>query len=414
MALDFTLTPCQRELQRKARDFAHAELSKVPALTAGLPDSEARFLATRPVYETVVREGFLKRLIPQPLGGEGTGLIDIAVLTEEFYAVESNVTVTLLANLLGLMPLQLAGNAEQIARFMPPFLSGSGAPLAALCNSEPGGSANYGAPAPAIGTRTTAHLDGDEWVINGAKRWVSSATGWDRKGADLLCVVCRTDDHAPPERALSIIAVPRPQSGLVVEHFIDSVGHRAHLLPQFRLDGTRSAQDNVLGPVGGGLPTVDASFTGTAALVGVMATGVLRAAFSFALEFARRERRGGSHPILEHQAVGYALADAKSALEACRALSYRSCEAMDRQAPDAVEMALHSKIFCSETAVRVITDLTRVVGIESYDHANPLGSLLQDALVMPIFDGGNLGVRRRQLHDLFKKPDYDANTGVLS
>ena len=414
MPLDFTLTPSQRELQRTARDFALAELSKVPALTAGLPDPEARFLATRPVYEKVIRDGFLKRLIPQPLGGEGTGLVDIAVVTEEFYAVESNVTVTLMANLLGLLPLQLAGNAEQIARFMPPFLSCTGAPLAALCNSEPGGSANYGAPAPAIGTRTTARLEGDEWVINGAKRWVSNATGWDRKGADLLCIVCRTDEHAPPDRALSIIAVPRPQSGLVVEHFIDSVGHRAHLLPQFRLDGTRSAQDNVLGTVGGGLPTVDASFTGTAALVGVMATGVLRAAFAFALEFARRERRGGAHPILEHQAVGYALADAKSALEACRALSFRSCEAMDRQAPDAVELALHSKIFCSETAVRVITDLTRVVGIESYDHANPLGNLLQDALVMPIFDGGNLGVRRRQLHDLFKKPDYDVSTGVLS
>ena len=112
MPLDFTLTPAQRDLQRKAREFANAELSKVPALTAGLPDSEARFLATRPVYETVVREGFLKRLIPQPLGGEGTGLIDIAVLTEEFYAVESNVTVTLLANLLGLMPLQLAGTGK--------------------------------------------------------------------------------------------------------------------------------------------------------------------------------------------------------------------------------------------------------------------------------------------------------------
>ncbi len=414
MAVDFTLNPAQRELQASARTFARQELVQVAALCADLPDSESRFQATRPVYEKMVRAGFLRRMIPQPYGGDGTGLVDMAVVTEEFYAVETNVTLTLLATLLGLMPVMLAGSSEQQQRLLAPFLDCTGTPLAALCNSEPGGSANYGAPAPAAGTRTRAERDGDEWVIHGAKRWVSSATGWDRAGAELLCVVCRTDATADPAEGLSIIAVTRPYSGLVAEKFIDSLGHRAHLMPQFRLDGTRAAADNVLGVVGGGLATVDLSFTSTAALVGVLATAILRAAFSFALDFARREARGGPYPIIEHQAVGYALADAKSALEACRSLSYRSCFAMDSMSEDAVELALHSKVFCTETAVRVITELMRVVGIESYDLANPLAGYLQDALVMPLFDGGNMGVRRRQLHTLLRDPAYDGERGTLS
>jgi nitroalkane oxidase len=125
------------------------------------------------------------------------------------------------------------------------------------------------------------------------------------------------------------------------------------------------------------------------------------------LHFARIERRGGIRPIIEHQAVGYALADAKIAIEAVRYLSWRACHAVDMQSRAADELAIQAKIYGSETAVSVIVDLMRVVGIDSYDHEAPLGRLLQDALALPIFDGGNTGVRRRQLHNLLMRPDYD-------
>jgi butyryl-CoA dehydrogenase len=134
----------------------------------------------------------------------------------------------------------------------------------------------------------------------------------------------------------------------------------------------------------------------------------MRAAFDFALHFARTERRGGIHPIVEHQGVGYALAEAKIAIEAVRYLSWRACHAIDMRSPAADELAIAAKIYGSETAVRVIVDLMRVVGIDSYDHKAPLGGLLQDALALPIFDGGNMGVRRRQLHNLLMRSDYDA------
>src|SRR5262249_19610404 len=139
---------------------------------------------------------------------------------------------------------------------------------------------------------------------------------------------------------------------------------------------------NLLGQAGGGLALTAGAFTGTAAPVGILGGAFMRAAVDFAWRFARTAKRGGVHPFIEHQAVGYALADAKTSIEAARYLSWRACHALDTMSPAAEELAVQAKIFGSETAVRVITDLMRVVGVESYDHETPLGRLLQDALVL--------------------------------
>jgi alkylation response protein AidB-like acyl-CoA dehydrogenase len=94
-------------------------------------------------------------------------------------------------------------------------------------------------------------------------------------------------------------------------------------------------------------------------------------------------------------------------IESTRCFAWRACQAVDVQSPVAQELAIEAKVHGSETAVRVLTDLMRVVGIEGYDHALPLGRLLQDALALPLFGGGNIGVRRRQLHAILKRPEYD-------
>src|ERR1700739_2880058 len=409
MAIDFTLTAQQRELQRASRKFAKEVLGEARRAEL-LATPEERFRATKPIYEAMVAAGYLRKCIPAPAGGDNAGLMDLAILSEEFYGVNASVTLTMLGTVLGLLPILLGGTPDQCQRLLVPFLKPSGAPLAGFCFSEPGGSANAGSPPPGEGVLTTARREGDNWVINGRKKWVSSATGWNREGADVLCVVCRTDPAAPPDAAISIIAVEGPATGLVFERAIDTIGHRAHLVPQFGLKNVATPRHNLLGQEGGGLALAAAAFTGTAALVGILGVALMRAAFEFALHFARTEKRGGVHPIIEHQAVGYALADAKTTIEAARYLSWRACHGLDTQSPAAEELAVQAKIFGSEAAVRVITDLMRVVGIESYDHEAPFGGLLQDALALPIFDGGNLGIRRRQLHTMFKRGDYDPLT----
>jgi alkylation response protein AidB-like acyl-CoA dehydrogenase len=407
MAIDFTLTPQQRQLQAASRKFAASVLAGVADVAEKLPTPEERFLATKPAYEAMVAAGYLRKCIPVPLGGENSGLVDLAIMAEEFYCVNASVTLTMLGTVLGIFPIFIGGTPEQCDRLLAPFLKQSGAPLAGFCSSEPGGSANAASPPPGVGVRTTAKLRSGSWIINGRKKWVSSATGWDRKGADVLCVVCRTDSDAPPDKAISVIAIERPVDGIVFERAIDSVGHRAHLTPQFGFENVAAPRHNLLGQEGGGLALSAASFTGPSALVGIFGVALMRAAFEFALHFARTERRGGIVPIIEHQAVGYALADAKMAIESARYLSWRACHAVDTRSPAADELAIQAKIYGSETAVRVITDLMGVVGTDSYDHELPLGRLLQDALALPVFGGGNIGVRRRQLHTMLRRPEYD-------
>jgi Acyl-CoA dehydrogenases len=407
MAIDFTLSPEQQELRLAARDFAQKVLSVVGPATRHLTTPQERWKATKPIYEQVIADGWLRRILPAPAGGECQGMVDFGLVAEEFIAVDANVSLTLFAVTLGLTPLMAAGSPEQMQEHFGRFLQPTGAPLAAFAFSEPGGSANYDAPAPAEGVRTTAVLDGDEWVINGSKKWVSSAGGWDGTGPDLLAVVCRTSNDAPPDGAFSVILVPGPVDGLTVDANLDLLGHRAHQAPVVSFHDVRVPEGNILGGPGAGREIVAGSFVPTAALVGVFALAKMRAAFEFALDFAKNERRAGAVPIIDHQAVGYALADAKGAMEAVRYLSWKACHAIDTGSPAAAELALHAKIFGSETAVQVITDLMRVVGIDSYSHENPLAEILQDALVYPLFDGGNLGVRRRQLHVMLTDPFYD-------
>jgi alkylation response protein AidB-like acyl-CoA dehydrogenase len=181
MAIDFTLTTAQRELQLQSRQFARDVLSDAVACEM-LATPEERFLATKPIYEAMVAAGYLRKCIPAPAGGEGGGLVDMAILAEEFYSVNASVTLTMLGTVLGLLPILLGGTPEQCSRLLAPFLETSGAPLAGFCFSEPGGSANAASPPPGEGVRTIAKLAGNSWTINGRKKWVSSAYGLGPQG----------------------------------------------------------------------------------------------------------------------------------------------------------------------------------------------------------------------------------------
>jgi alkylation response protein AidB-like acyl-CoA dehydrogenase len=133
----------------------------------------------------------------------------------------------------------------------------------------------------------------------------------------------------------------------------------------------------------------------------------MRGAFEIALRFATTETRGGATPIIDHQAVSDVLADAKGKIEAARLLAWRALDAVLAQHPSAPELALHSKVFGSETGVEVINDLVKVVGVTAYDARFPIAEYLQEALAYPVIEGSNVGVRRRQLQDLFRVPGYD-------
>ena len=399
----------QQTLRARAREFAGDVLAHVRDVTDPLPTPTERYRATRPFYRQMVEAGFLRRLVPQALGGDGTGASTTAVLAEELVAGDPSVALHLFSTGLGLTPLLRAGTAAQHRQFLAPFLATTGTPLASLALSEPGGTANLDQPDPGtgveVGLRTTARRDGGDWILDGEKQWVSHATGWEGDGPDLMTVVCRAGDDPDPRRSTAVLLVPGPIEGLTITEVLEPLGHRAHLLPRFSLSDVRVPTSHLLGEVGDGLGIVATSFGG--ALIGACSTGVMRAAFDVALQFARTDRRGGLVPVVEHQGVGFQLADVKTRIEAVRGLTRAACAAVDSGSPGAEELSVHAKIFGSEAAVQTLVELMRVVGVDSYGHHLPLAGLLQDALAYPLFSGGNVGFRRRRLHALLADPGYD-------
>jgi len=227
--MSFEPTPRQRELRAHARELARGVLRDARSAERR-PTAEERFLATKPAYERLIAEGMLRACIPAAAGGDNEGLLDSAVLVEELFAENPSVALTLLSTVLGLQPVVVGGTPDQQKRMLAPFLETSGAPLAAFCSTEPGGSANPAAPPPGEGVRTRAECVDGRWVINGRKKWVSSATGWDRDGADLLTVVCRTDAGG----AISILAVEKPTAGVFLDRVIETRGYRAPSCPSSR------------------------------------------------------------------------------------------------------------------------------------------------------------------------------------
>lgn len=166
--IDFTLTQSQEEAQRNAREFASTVLKKAAAEYSLHQDQKSRFQATRPFYRQAVQHGLVKGQIPIPLGGTMESLTHSAIVLEELFAVEPAVSITIVATALGLMPLILGGTPALQEKYLKPFLSGHGEPVAGLMHSEPNGTANW-LEKGGRGLQTTARKVGNEWIINGEK-----------------------------------------------------------------------------------------------------------------------------------------------------------------------------------------------------------------------------------------------------
>ncbi|KAI1086966.1 acyl-CoA dehydrogenase NM domain-like protein [Rostrohypoxylon terebratum] len=420
MPIDFHLGPKEAGVRDAAASFAQNILKPVRAEYMAYQTANEQFHVTRKAYAAASAGGMIKGQIPPALGGSGGSLIETAILVEEFYSVEPAASLTIFGTALGLMPLILTQKPEH-REFLAPFLSCEGTPVASLVFSEPGGVANYlekGAP----GLNTTARREDDGWVINGEKKWATNSSGWDNGGADLACVVCRditepVDPDSDPKDRIMVIMVTRAdlerngEKSFEVVREVSLLGHTAsgpghHI----KYTNVRVPAKNVLCQPGEAVKVVSGAFDLTAVLVGAMSVGIMRAAFDAALAFAKSDDRRGKVPLLERQAVADLLSSIKMQTEACRALTWKAAHAMENGPGDynaRRELALAAKVYCSDAAVRAVTDAINAVGVTAYDTEQPFAELLKNAIGLPIFDGGNVGVRRRHMQELMLSPSYD-------
>ncbi|OCT52904.1 Nitroalkane oxidase [Cladophialophora carrionii] len=416
--IDFELSQEQLAVRNGVRGWAKANLTSARSVYEGQAAStgewRARFRSTRPIYAEAVKAGLIKAQIPKELGGAGGPLIEAALVVEEFYAVETSASLTILGTGLGLTPLIMAGSSEQHQKFFKPFFDGIGTPLASLVFSEPGGSANF-AEEGSPGFQTVARAEGDEYVINGDKIWATNSSGWDDRGADVQCVLARVVGSAPAgdvrgQTAIIIvtredIATNDPGAYQVLYH-PESIGHTAVNGPHIRFKDLRVPKTNLLAPPGKGADVVEMTFTASACLVGAMGVGIMRQTFERALAWAKTEKRGSKETMLKKQSVADLLIKIKTRCEAARALVWKAAHAFGRTQYGA-ELCYEAKIFGSESAVESVMDAINLIGVSAYSRKQPFGDLLNDAVVLPIFDGGNVGVRRRQIEAIFLKEGYD-------
>ncbi len=406
MAIDFTLSEEELGLRKQARAFADEVLSGVADAIAPFTDPLDRFRAIRPFYEQMVAGGFLRGLVPAEYGGGRFTNLQFALACEEIARVDVNVASALLGTGLGLHPIIVGGTEEQKERFLRPF-TGDQPRLGAIAFTEAAGGANYDSPDPAAGTQTFAVLDGDEWVINGKKAYTTNASGWDDRGADLISVMVRTDMSRPSSESLAVIVVEAGTPGVEITGMIDTIGHLATNSPVVEFNDVRVPASNMIGSPGDGLELIKAAFSWTCSSIGAACVGRMRAAFDFAYEFTRTDHRSGPHPVLEYQNAGYMLADIKTRIEAARYFAWKAADHYDKTGGKDRELANMVKIFNSELSVQTVYDAMRLVGVEAYGDRTPIASIMQDVLCFPVYDGGNMGVRRRAIHEMLLNPAFD-------
>ena len=251
MAIDFTLSNEQRELQAGARDFAENTLGPVVRAADEEPDPLRAFQMTKDAYVAAYKAGIAFCMLPKEYGGGGVSNVELIIAAEEICAVDPGFACTVLVNGLGLLPVWYYGTEEQKDRFLRAATSDpSGEYIVGYAASEPagspGGTANFDAPLPApVGIGVTAELDGDEYVLNGRKYWPCNVAGWDGQGANASIVVVRTDPSKGGTEGLSAIMIERGMPGITY-NLISKIGHRLTPNAEIIFDNARVPAQNLV------------------------------------------------------------------------------------------------------------------------------------------------------------------------
>jgi short-chain 2-methylacyl-CoA dehydrogenase len=366
--LNFDLSDEQRLLQRTVRDFARQEVAPV----AEELDRTKSF-----PYEIVAKMGELGLMgipFPQEYGGGGADTLAYALAVEELARVDSSVCITMAAHIsLGTMPIHLWGTAEQRDEWLPELCSGR--KLAAFGLTEPEAGSDAG------NTRTTAKLVDGEWVIDGAKQFITNS-GTDISGCVTITAVTGSSNGS---KEISNIIVPNGTPGYEPGEPYRKMGWNASDTRPLSFDGCRVPESNLLGRRGDGykqfLQILDGGRIGVAAMGVGLAQGALDEALSYA-----KERRAFGQPISSFQAIQAKIADISAEIEAARLLTYKAAIEKDRGEGFTLTAA-QAKLKTGRLAVRACEEAVQIHGGYGYIEEYPVCRFYRDAKILPIGEG---------------------------
>jgi len=308
-------------------------------------------------------------------GGTGTGTLMLNMAIEEIAKACASTALIVMIQELGTLPIKLFGSEELKQRFLPLCASGEWSPAFAL--SEPEAGSDPG------GMRTRAVRDGDEWVIDGTKNWITNLGI-----ADFYVVFAVTDREAGHSRGVSAFVVEADRPGFSVGTLEHKLGIRGSPTGQPIFEGVRVPAGNLIGEEGHGfsvaMSTLDRSRLGVAA----QALGIAQGATDYAAAYAR-ERRQFGQPINSFQAIQFKLADMETQCAAARELLYQACATIDRGDADIGKYSAMAKLFCSDVAMRVTVEAVQVLGGYGYVKEYPVERMMRDAKITQIYEGTN-------------------------
>src|SRR5436305_3869634 len=308
-------------------------------------------------------------------GGTGTGTLMLNMAIEEIAKACASTALILMVHELGTLPIKLFGNEEQQQRFLSRCASGEWSPAFAL--SEPDAGSDPG------GMRTRAVRDGDEWVIDGAKNWITNLGI-----ADFYLVFAVTDRDAGHSHGITAFIVEADRPGFSVGKLEHKLGIRGSPTGQPVFDGVRVPDQNVVGEPGEGfkvaMSTLDRSRLGVAA----QALGIAQGATDYAASYASERRQFGK-PINSFQAIQFKLADMETQCAAGRELLYQACAKVDRGDQHSGKFSSMAKLFCSDVAMKVTVEAVQVLGGYGYVKEYPVERMMRDAKITQIYEGTN-------------------------
>ncbi|HHV44559.1 MAG TPA: acyl-CoA dehydrogenase [Firmicutes bacterium] len=312
--------------------------------------------------------------VPEEYGGLGGGVFEQCLVVEELSRACAAVAVSYAASALGGFPILLFGTEEQKQKYMPAIAAGS--KLAAFAVTE----ADAGSDVSAI--RTTAVRDGDYYVLNGTKQWITNGGE-----AEIYTVIAMTDPTKGP-RGASAFIVEKGTPGFRFGKKENKMGIRASATRELIFEDCRIPKENLLGKEGMGFIVTMRTFDRTRPGVGAQAVGIAQGALDYAVAYARERKQFGKS-IASFQAVSHMLADMATQVEAARALVYATARMIDAGAKNVSKESSMAKVFASDVAMKVTTDAVQVLGGYGYMKEYPVEKMMRDAKITQIYEGTN-------------------------
>jgi acyl-CoA dehydrogenase len=363
--IEFSLTPEQSELQRTARQFAQTVMAPV----AGKYDEEHRF--PREIIEQAWQLGLMNLAIPEALGGVGLSTLNQVIVSEELSAGCVGMATSMVANDLALLPILIGGTDEQKEKFVRPFTEKFRLTSFGLTEPEAG--------SDVAGMKTTITSDGDHYLINGSKMWITNGSH-----AEQFSLFGKTDP-TQGHRGITCVVVPGDAKGISRGKPERKMGQNASDTIGLTFEDVRVPKANRIGAEGEGFKIAMKTLDCSRPLTAAFAVGVGRRAMEHALAYSQ-ERRAFKQPISSFQAVQFMLAEMAMKMHAARLATYQAAWQVDHGERSSL-ISSYAKAMAADFAMEVTTNAVQIFGGYGYSKEFPVEKLMRDAKLIQIYEG---------------------------